>query len=259
MTMLTANDISQTRQEIFRWAVCGFAVLLVHTLGALALIQRDNESDLDAGSPVAFIELAPIPVAPSATPEELPPGPPAPDAEQRARVEVSEKPRQDEQPIQELAKNPDAADAAPLPEPPKKQTEEAAPQEPVEASSAAAPPVVAETAEKPAAPAEGRATQRPSASALRWERSLVAHLERSKRYPRDAAGKSGVALLAFSIDRQGRLLASRILKSSGSAVLDAETLALVNRAEPFPAPPGNVADSQLSFVVPIRYALSPQR
>ena len=259
MTALAANDVVQTRRDIFRWAVCALAVLLVHVLGALALIQRDDESDLDAGSPVAFIELAPIPVAPSATPEELPPGPPVLDAEQRDRVDASEKPTQDEQPIQELAKNPDAADAPPLPEPPKKQAEEAAPQEPVEASTAAAPPVVAETAENPAAPAEGRATQRPSASALRWERSLVAHLERSKRYPREASGQSGVARVAFSIDRQGRLLGSRIVTSSGSAILDAETIALVKRADPFPAPPGDVADSQLSFVVPIRYASSFRR
>jgi periplasmic protein TonB len=259
MTMPAANDISQTRRELYRWTICALVVLLAHGLAALALIQRDDESDFDAGSPVAFIELGPVPVAPSATPEELPPGPPAPGAEQRDRVEAAEKPEQDEQAVQDLAKNPDAADAAPLPEPPKRQAEGTAPQEPVEASTAAAPSVVAETAENPAAPAEGRARQRPSASALRWERSLVAHLERSKRYPRDAAGKSGVARLAFVIDRQGRLLGSQILKSSGSAMLDAETLALVRRAEPFPAPPQDVLDDQLSFVVPIRYTSSFRR
>jgi protein TonB len=259
MTAVATNDASLTRPEIFRWSLCALTVLLAHGLAALAFVQRYDETDLDAGSPVALIELAPIPVARSLAETDLPPGPLAPDAEQRERVEANEKPRQDEPPIQEAVQSPDASDPVPPPKPPEKQTEEAAQQQPVEASTAAAPPAVADFAEKPAAPAAGRATRRPSAAALRWQRSLVAHLERSKRYPRQAAGQSGVARLAFSIDRLGHLLGSRILKSSGSAMLDAETLALVRRAEPFPAPPQDVADDQLSFVVPIRYASSFRR
>ena len=259
MTVIAARDFSSTRPEIFRWGLCALTVLLAHGLAALALVQRDDETDVDVGSPVALIELAPIPVAPSSTATELPPGSLAPDAEQRERIDASEKPRQDEPPVQETVQSTETSDPVPSPKPPEKQTEEAEQQVPVEASTAAAPPAVAEFAEKPAAPAASRATRLPSASALRWQRSLVAHLERSKRYPRQAAGQSGIARLAFSIDRQGRLLGSRILKSSGSAMLDAETLALVRRAEPFSAPPQDVADDQLSFVVPIRYASSFRR
>ncbi len=255
MTALAANDGSLSRPEFVRWTLCALTVLLAHGLAVLALVQRDDETDLDAGSPVALIELAPIPVAPSSTPTELAPGPLAPDAEQRDRIEASEKPRQDEPPVQQVAPSPDSTDALPPSATPKKQVEEAQ-QQPVEASVAAEPPAVAEAAIQPAAPDAGHATQLPSASALRWQRSLVAHLERSKRYPREAAGQTGVARLAFSIDRQGHLLGSQILKSSGSAILDAETMALVRRAEPFPAPPQDVAEDQLSFVVPIRYASS---
>ena len=58
---------------------------------------------------------------------------------------------------------------------------------------------------------------------------------------------------AFSIDRQGRVLTSRIVHSSGSDALDDEALALVKRAQPLPPPPAGLADDQLSFVVPIRY------
>jgi protein TonB len=259
MTAFATSDVSLTRPEILRWSLCVLTVLLAHGLAALALVQRDDEADLDAGSPVALIELAPIPVAPSSKPTDLAAGPLAPDAEQRDRIEASEKPRLDQPPIQQFAPSPDPTDAPLPPETPRKQVDEVEQQQPVEASTAAAPPVVAEAAEKPVAPGVGRATSLPSASALRWERSLVAHLERSKRYPRDAAGESGVARLGFSIDRQGHLLGSRILKSSGSAIFDSETLALVRRAEPFPAPPGDVADDQLSFIVPIRYASSPRR
>ncbi len=258
MTTTAANDAAMTRKEIFRWTVCSLAVLLAHGFAVYALSTRDDAYDLDAGSPVALIELAPMPVAPSSKATDLPAGPPAPDAEQRDRVEASEQKQPEKPPARRPSRTPTRA-ILPPPDPPKKQAEQAAAQEPVEASTAAAPPAATEIAAKPAAPAAGHVSRLPSASTLRWERSLVAHLERSKRYPREAAGRSGVARLAFSIDREGRLLESRIVKSSGSAVLDAETLALVRRAEPFPAPPPEAAVGQLSFVVPIRYAASFRR
>ena len=39
----------------------------------------------------------------------------------------------------------------------------------------------------------------------------------------------------FSLDRQGRVVDSRVVPSSGAAALDEEALALVRRAQPFPA------------------------
>jgi periplasmic protein TonB len=53
-----------------------------------------------------------------------------------------------------------------------------------------------------------------------------------KRYPAKArsSGEQGIATVAFTIDRQGRLLTSRIVKSSGSPMLDQETLAMLGRA-----------------------------
>ena len=88
---------------------------------------------------------------------------------------------------------------------------------------------------------------------------LVAQLERNKRYPPGAAGEHGTVKLEFRIDRRGHVLASRIVQSSGSAALDEETLALARRAQPFPPPPADVSDDQLSFVVPIRYAATARR
>jgi protein TonB len=38
------------------------------------------------------------------------------------------------------------------------------------------------------------------------------------------------------------------------AVLDAEALDLIKRAAPLPPPPADIADSDLSFIVPIRFA-----
>jgi len=95
---------------------------------------------------------------------------------------------------------------------------------------------------------------RPSPAAIAsWERLLVAQLERHKRYPAAAGGKVGEVRLAFSIDRSGQVVASRIVHSSGSEALDQEALALIKRAAPLPPPPAGVPEERLSFVVPVRY------
>jgi protein TonB len=86
-----------------------------------------------------------------------------------------------------------------------------------------------------------------------WQQAVVARLARFQRYPAQAKGATGVVNLSFSIDRQGHVLNSQIIKSSGSAVLDAEALSLLTRAAPLPPPPAAVPDSDLSFVLPIRF------
>ena len=120
----------------------------------------------------------------------------------------------------------------------------------VEEVPAAAPAPVS-----PASPSRAS----PSQNVSHWQQALVARLDRFKRYPAQAHGAEGVASLAFTIDRKGNVLSSQIATTSGSAVLDAEVLALVKRAAPFPPPPAEVADADLSFVVPIRFTAGERR
>jgi periplasmic protein TonB len=89
------------------------------------------------------------------------------------------------------------------------------------------------------------------ASVATWRSQIVTILEHNKRYPSDARarGEQGVTRLAFRIDDQGHLMSSRVVASSGSAALDAETLALVQRAQPFPPPPPELAGSELTVPV----------
>ena len=87
----------------------------------------------------------------------------------------------------------------------------------------------------------------------RWQQAVVARLARFQRYPAHAKGATGVVNLNFSIDRQGHVLNSQIIKSSGSSVLDAEALSLLTRAAPLPPPPAAVHDTDLTFVLPIRF------
>jgi protein TonB len=106
------------------------------------------------------------------------------------------------------------------------------------------PPEVPST--KKSAPAPG------SAAIGKWHKALLARLARYKD-PAQANSAEGVVSLAFTVDRKGNVVTSRIEKTSGSAVLDAEALALLARAAPLPAPPPDVADADLTFVLPIRF------
>jgi periplasmic protein TonB len=106
-----------------------------------------------------------------------------------------------------------------------------------------------------------RTTVRTEASAPRvdpsWQSLLLKHLQQFKSYPSGARQRSeqGVVLLAFSIDRDGHVLSRRIVSSSGFADLDAEVLALVERAQPMPAFPPSMTEAQLDLTVPIRFSL----
>jgi protein TonB len=93
------------------------------------------------------------------------------------------------------------------------------------------------------------------ADAATWKSQLITILEHNKRYPPEARsrGEQGVTRLAFRIDRDGRLVSSRVVASSGSAALDAETLALMQRAQPFPPPPPELAGTEMT--VPLRFSI----
>ena len=248
-----------TRPEFVRWSLCAAVVIAAHGLVALAVTGRWNEDYADAGVPVVAVELAPVAVAPPSPPRDLAPGPLM---ESQSQEQVAEEaPPEEHKQVQtekEVEEPP-----APDPEVAMAKPEPMAEEGPIEDTPA---PVVAPAAPVPTAPqvaptpgprvaalAVGQVPRPTSAAVPTWQRLLVAQLERHKRYPAHAGGKVGETRLAFSIDRTGRVLTSRIVRSSGSEALDEEALALLKRAAPLPPPPAGLSDEQLSFVVPIRY------
>ena len=86
-----------------------------------------------------------------------------------------------------------------------------------------------------------------------WRGALMAHLNRHKRFPSGAAG-AGVATVAFTIDRSGRVLSARLVRSAGDSALDAEAASLSRRASPVPAPPPDVGGGSITLAVPIRFS-----
>jgi protein TonB len=203
-----------------RWGVCFLLALCFHAVVVAALLARWTDASDLASAPVITIELAPIAATPDMTPNDAPPVHDEAKAEPEKKIEP--------EPQTELQVTP----------PPKPKEEKSKPKQ-------ASPPTAASRAQEKA---EHAAEQN-------WQSLLVSKLERAKRYPSEARarGEQGVAQLAFSIDRNGGVHNARIAHSSGSELLDSETLALIARAQPLPAPPPELAGTEIAIVVPIRY------
>ena len=233
--------------EPLRWSICFALALTFHGAGAAALLARWNDgADLVANAPVIMLELAAVPVAPETTPNELPPGP------QQAEARPEPEPVK---PVETIELTPTPQAELPIMPPPKpvEKPKDKTPRR-KHASLASAPSPAERQAERTAAPAPGVASRNPDALP-NWKSQLVARLERYKRFPSEAQarGEHGVAQLAFSIDRNGGVHHARIARSSGSPLLDRETLLLLERAQPLPPPPVEIHGAQIAVVVPIRY------
>ena len=82
-------------------------------------------------------------------------------------------------------------------------------------------------------------------------------LQQHKTYPRRLQRRriEGEVIVAFTINRAGVLLNSRIVSSSGVQGLDDAALELLERAKPFPALPPELTQDSYSAEVPILYSL----
>lgn len=271
--------------SLARWGFCFIAALGIHAGAAAALMARwSDDADQVANAPVIMLDLAPVAVAPQTTPTEVPPDSVA--REMQTGVEKApEKPEETvekAEPLPEPEKPVEEAKAAPEPEKPldvkpepqaelsmlppprpvekneekpdeKKQEVKKKKQQPRRAMLASAPSSADTRAERAAAPTAG--ANRDSTALPNWKSRLFAQIERYKRYPAEAQsrGDRGVVRLAFSVDRQGGVHNARVVGSSGSQLLDRETLAMIERAAPLPAPPDELPGARIAIVVPISY------
>lgn len=138
--------------------------------------------------------------------------------------------------------------------PPKKVVERRKPinQDKPPAERTTAPPrAQAQAAPNAAAPAEGAASVS-AASRASWRGTLLAHLNRFKRFPGGA--NPGTVQVAFSIDRAGRVLSARLVSGSGDAILDEEAVAMIRRASPVPAPPDGLGSGSIALSVPVKFS-----
>jgi periplasmic protein TonB len=244
-----------------RWM--GAAALVVGVHGAavwLAVKPRPETPALSLPPPAVLMDLDAAPAeaqeeaVPPSEPETAPPlDPPKP-----------ETPEPPVAPAEELPLPP-PLDAVALPEPPPpvEKPRERPPERPPERVERRreperprprppTPPSAAQRSEAAPASAPG-AARASAATSASWHAVLMAHLNRHKRYPGGAP--TGTAQIAFTIDRGGRVLDARLVRSAGDSQLDHEAVAMVRRASPLPAPPGSMAGGgAFTLAVPIRFS-----
>jgi protein TonB len=248
-----------------RWIVAGVLVLALHVGGAAAALWQWPEEEVDQNPEGAMLlELAPMAVATRAELLNLALGPlsedsvPTPPVEEVKEMRPEELPPVEEAP---LAPKPEVELEKIKPVEEVKEEEEKKPQEQVQAQlvaasqAAAPPPIEAETiGEKAAAPYQG-ASRKPNQAEITWQKALHLHLSKHKRYPSEARSRriQGVVTVSFSIDRSGTVLARRIVKGSGSPLLDEEALEMLERASPLPVPPGDPQSGPVNLSLPVQF------
>jgi periplasmic protein TonB len=242
---------------IVRWTVSLLIILALHA-GLFLIITLRQLTTEPIGMPPAavMIDLAPLPAPPLTKPSVVPP-PPEPQVQPVPLEPQAEPLPLLETELPKLAPSPAPHPAVTLPAPqppkPKPKVKRAEPLPMPQPQSAPLAPVA------PSAPAPTPQISTNSSPAARasWQAQLVAWLEKYKRYPRVAQEQrqQGVVHLRFTIDRQGKVLASEINKSSGFELLDEEVLALIQRAQPVPAPPPEVAGNRIELLVPVSFSL----
>ena len=146
------------------------------------------------------------------------------------------------------------AETAPSPDPGKDAAKEAS--LPAQASSSATP-APSPVRGPQAAPFD---SDTPSTSAVpaSWQSRVLGHLGHFKRYPGDARQRkrAGAAWVRFQVDRDGKLLASELVTSSGTVLLDREALQVLQRAQPLPAPPVTLLrQGSVTVTLPVSFKL----
>ncbi len=246
--------------DLIRWLGSAAVVLAAHAAVVLSLTWRSEQADVESGAPVVMLDLAPVAAAPPAPKSELPPGPlqTTAEAQEQVRQEAEAKPPdQPHEKYESPAMNPEVALPPRTPEAVREPAETKVAREAVEAAPApTAPPSVEVPASRPQGPPVQAVSKSSAAAIITWQRAMLGRVQRFHRYPADAHNQSGIAEVEFAIDRAGRVLSSRLVKSSGHALLDRDAVALIKRASPFPSPPGDISDDLLTIVVPVRYDAS---
>jgi len=224
-------------------------------------MTEPEDDDLGApGIEIAF-ELA----STQTTPSELPPGPESeasapspPVVEQKATEKEVDLPK--ETPVE--SDNPDRlvtvekTDKPDEKEPePKTKTMKAS--EESAAQEATVAPFVQNVQEiaKSATPDQGTGQSRQRAR-VTWQKELLAHLDKFKRYPAERSQKSAEILIMMTLDRTGHVVSANISRGSGDDAFDHAALAMVERASPVPPPPPLIADEGLDFSLPVIFRKS---
>ena len=274
MNAFALHDVTD-QAAVRRWGASAFAIVAAHAaLIALTMNWYTQRPVPGVSLPAIMVDMAPVSSAPQPTPMDLAPGPVMQQAdasppesaaaeavqEQIAPTPPQEKPEVVAPPEQRVEMKPATEPVKPVPEakptPVKPKVVRAEAKKPTDAPPA--PRTTASPKAERQAPAASAVSSGASAAALASYRQMVAaHLQRFKQYPpaAKAAGQQGTARVSFTLSRSGAVLSVGLGGSSGHSALDAETLAMVRRAQPFPAFPADVKQSSMPFSAPVAFTV----
>jgi periplasmic protein TonB len=265
------HDVSD-QTVLHRWGVSAAAILAAHAaLIAIGMNWTRPQPEPGVTVPAIMVDMAPVSAAPQSTPLERAPdqlmeqadaSPPEPVKQQEvveeqiAPTPPQEKPEVVAPPEQKLEMKPATEPAKPVPEakptpvkPKVVRPEAKKPNDSTPAPRTAAPPRVERQAQAASAASAGA-----TASAIAaYNQRVRAHLMRFHQYPAAANGQRGLARLSFTLNRNGQVTGSRLGGSSGVAALDAQAMAMVRQAQPFPAFPPEVSYTSMPFNVPVEF------
>lgn len=275
MNAFALHDISD-HAVARRWGASAFAIVATHAaLIALAMNWSTQQPTPGVSIPAIMVDMAPVSSSPQPTPMDLAPGPvmqqadaspPEPAVAEAVQEQIAPTPPQEkpevvappEQKTEPTPPKPEPAKVEPekKPAPVKPKVVRAEAKKPTEAPPA--PRTTASPKAERQAPAASAASTGASAAAVASYNQLVlAHLRRFKQYPPEAkaAGTQGVGRVNFTLSRTGQVMASRLVGSTGHAALDAESLATLRRAQPFPPFPPDMRQASMSFTMPVSFGL----
>lgn len=281
MPMMTSRPIHHTDGEALqrtalRWSLAGLCVVALHGGIVYAALNWPRQAEAAAELPAAImIELAPVPVGPDTPQQDVALGPQMEQAQAATPSEKEDKPLEDQKPEPEVKieievpplpeKKTDAVLAQMTPPEPQKdkpKDKQRKPDKPKQAQKkpqdrkaqnapATAAPQAANV-QRAAINAAAMAGTSSSVAPATWRSMVMALLNRHKRMP--PGGGRGMATVAFTIDRSGRVVSARLARSSGNAALDQEAVELARRVSPIPAPPANVGNgNSILLAVPVRF------
>jgi TonB family protein len=241
------------------WTLAGLTALALHLGGAaLAVAHLQGAEPDDSGTEA--IEVGVEFTALRREPTDLPAGPDTDAAaaspqlaDQKAEVKETELPKdtptETDDPDREVAPN---ESKKPKEDDPKITTVQTSASVESVATEATAVPSTEAVPEGPRSVAPvlgtGESTER---ARVGWQKQLIAHLDKHKRYPAERAQKSAEIMISFVLDRLGHVLSTSIVKGSGDEAFDQAALAMVRKSDPVPPPPPLVADEGLNFTLPV--------
>lgn len=257
------------RRDAPPWFGLVAAVLLHVTIATGALLLVRHEPLVET----LVVELVTLPEAPSREPETVLPNQAALPAADPPTV-VSEPPPPVE--VRTTPTAPSAVRAPPMPRPPPRIIASSAPvaanlaveavaiagpdsivSAPANSAADDQPSAVASPAEPANAPVGADAAASDLVAEPAYAASLLAWLERYRRYPRAAQvrGIEGRVVLRLRIAANGRLDLVELERSSGEPLLDAAAIDMARRADPVPALPRGMDGRRLEMLVPVSFSL----